>query len=589
MHLGVRAKLFIVSVVLILGGGAATGVWLGGELRGTLEARATTELTQAADLAQLMIETAGSPTDAGSLDPVADRIAGATGARITIVAADGQVLGDSEFDGLALAEMEPHRDRPEIAAALATGRGTSSRYSRSLQTTMLYVAVRAGPEEGRQVVRAARRRAAIDETVAQARLMLLAAVAVLVVFAVLMSALASWLMTRAVARMLEVARSVAAGDRDRRLDIEGSGDLVDLARSFNGILDDLQGTLAEVASGRDHMQAVLESMNEPVLGLDPDQVITLCNRAAIEFLHLDSEPRGRLLADVVPAPALGDLDFDSEAGQTSTVEFEIGEQRFLALATRRRDGSGSVLVLHDVTGIRRLERMRREFVANVSHELRTPVAVLQANAETLLDGALDEPETAERMVEAIHRQAVRLGSLVSDLLDISRIEAGQYHLTIEVVSVQPLLAAVMESMERPAAARNTALEVLGGPSLAVLADPKAVDQILTNLLDNAIKYSGPGRTVILRVLGTMERVRFEVQDDGPGIPLKHHARLFERFYRVDKGRSRGMGGTGLGLSIVKHLAEAMQGRVGYVPATPRGSVFWLELPRAGEADKTGAP
>ncbi len=586
MRLGVRAKLFIVSFVLILGGGSAAGLWLGGELRTNLEEQVSAELSQAAALTQAMIETVGSPTERDSLDPIADRVAAATGARITIVAIDGQVHGDSEFDGLALAEMDPHGDRPEILQARAEGRGVASRYSRTLQTAMLYVAVRPAPE-GEYVVRAARRMSVVEATLGRLRLLLLGAGLVLVIFAVLMSALASWLMTREIGRVLETARAVSAGDRDRRINLGSTGDMADLAGSFNQILDDLQGTVAALGTERDHMQAVLEGMSEPVLDLDADQMITLCNRAAVEFLGLDSPPIGMRLADVVPLPAIANLDFDSASTEPSTVEVESGQQRFLAQSTRRRDGSGSVLVLHDITGIRRLETMRREFVANVSHELRTPVAVLLANAETLLDGALEEPKTAEHMVEAIHRQTLRLGNLVSDLLDISRIEAGQYNLDIERAELDGLLTSVLESMEAPAAARQITLLRLSTPALAVLADPKALDQILTNLLDNAIKYSGPGGSVTLRVRATGERVRFEIQDDGPGIPRRHHARLFERFYRVDKGRSRGMGGTGLGLSIVKHLADSMDGRVGYLPATPRGSIFWLELPRATETEKTG--
>jgi len=588
MRLGVRAKLFIVSFVLILGGGSAAGLWLGAELRANLEEQVSTELSQAAALTQAMIETAGSPTDLESLDSIADRVSAATGARITIVANDGRVLGDSEFDGLALVEMDLHGDRPEILGARSEGHSVASRYSRSLQTAMRYVAVRPEPE-GEHVVRAARRMSSVEATLGRVRLLLLGAGVVLLIFAVLMSALASWLMTREIGRVLETARAVAEGDRDRRIDLDGTGDLADLARSFNQILDDLQGTVAALATERDHMQAVLGGMNEPVLDLDPDQMITLCNRAAVEFLGLDTAPIGKRLADVVPLPAIADLDFDSSSDEPSIMEFESGHQRFLAQATRRRDGGGSVLGLHDIPGIRRLEKMRREFVANVSHELRTPVAVLLANSETLLDGALEEPGTAERMVEAIHRQTLRLGNLVSDLLDISRIEAGKYHLDIETADVWGLLASLIESMEGPAAARGTTLLLQAPSPFTVLADPKALEQILTNLLDNAIKYSGPGRTVALRVRGTEDRVRFEVQDDGPGIPRRHHARLFERFYRVDKGRSRGMGGTGLGLSIVKHLAEAMNGRVGYLPATPQGSIFWLELPRADEPGKTGTP
>ena len=589
MHLGLRTKLFIVSVVLILGGGSAAGLWLGAELRDHLEEQARTALTRDARAGRAMVEHAGWPTTTDELDRIADRLGTALDARITIISADGRVLGDSEFDRLGLAEMDSHATRPEVVEALASGEAITSRYSDSLQTEMLYVAVRADPGQSVGVIRAARRLSSVRATVARVRLLLVGAGVILVIVAVLMSALASYLMTRALGRILDAARAVAAGDRSHRIELDGSGELVDMAASFNQILDDLQGTVDQLGEERDQVGAVLEGMNEPVLAIDPSHVITLSNRAAVEFLALNEAPIGQRLADVLPSAAMARLDLEPGPGGSTTAEFERGPHRFLAQATRRRDGRGSVLVLHDITGIRRLEKMRRDFVANVSHELRTPVAVLQANAETLLDGALEEPVMAGRLVEAVHRQTVRLGNLVADLLDISRIEAGQYHLDLETLRVRPLLTTIIETMERPAGARQTTLVLRAVPSLSVTADPKALEQILTNLLDNAIKYSGHGGTVTLRAHTLGDRVRFEVEDDGPGIPLKHHSRLFERFYRVDKGRSRGMGGTGLGLSIVKHLVETMGGRVGYMPAEPQGSIFWLDLPRvADEEPKTAA-
>ncbi|MCO4774002.1 MAG: PAS domain-containing protein, partial [Deltaproteobacteria bacterium] len=401
-----------------------------------------------------------------------------------------------------------------------------------------------------------------------------------------MSALASWFLSRSANRLLADARQIRA-DRDRRIDPARVGEFAGLAESVNHVLDDLQGTMSALESQNQRMEAVLQGMGEPVLALDPQHVITLSNRAAVEVLGLSDPPLGRKVFDVLPAPELERLNFEGQRGKSgpSSVELELGGLRLLAQATRQRDGSGSVLVLHDITGIRRLEKMRRDFVANVSHELRTPVAVLQANAETLLDGALDERGIAEKLVEAIHRQTGRLSSLVADLLDISRIEAGQYHLEVEPVSVAHLCRQSVDEMERPASTRRVQVQLDVQTNLWALADSKAIDQILTNLLDNAIKYGRPGGSVTLRTLEAGSHVRFEVQDDGPGIDRKHHSRLFERFYRVDKGRSRGMGGTGLGLSIVKHLVETMGGHVGYRPASPHGSVFWLELPAVASVDE----
>lgn len=577
VKLSVRAKLFIVSVILILAGGGATGFWLLGELTEYLETQAREDLESAARTAAVMVEDLPVPVTSEVADRVADRIGKASDVRVTIVAPDGTVLGDSEFDGLALAELESHAERPEVLEARAAGIGVSGRFSQSVETEMMYIAVATTPDG--PVVRAAQRLSSLRAAMGRIRWLLIAAGGLLTVIAFAMSALASWFLSRDVNRLLNRSREIRA-DRTQRFEVKRLGDFTELAESVNGVLDDLAGTMTALSSQNDRMQAVLQGMNEPVLALDPEQTITLSNRASVELLGLSEPPLGRNLFEVLPSPELESLDFNNTNDGPHSVELELGSSRLLAQTTTQRDGTGSVLVLHDITGIRRLEKMRRDFVANVSHELRTPVAVLAANAETLLDGALDEPRIAAKLVEAIHRQSDRLSSLVADLLDISRIEAGQYHLDVEPVSVRDLCLASVEAMERPASGRRVRLHLEASPTLWVLADPKATEQIVTNLLDNAIKYGAPGGNVFLRARAHGARIHFEVQDDGPGIDRKHHARLFERFYRVDKGRSRGMGGTGLGLSIVKHLVETMQGRVGYRAAIPRGSVFWFALPIA---------
>jgi two-component system phosphate regulon sensor histidine kinase PhoR len=254
----------------------------------------------------------------------------------------------------------------------------------------------------------------------------------------------------------------------------------------------------------------------------------------------------------------------------------------LGRATQQADG-GVVVVLDDVTEVRRLERVRKDFVANVSHELRTPISVIKANAETLLEGALDDPPAARRFVEGLYRHADRLGRLVSDLLDISRLESGRRELAEEAIPLAEVVDDVVESLLGEAAAKGVVITSVVSDEIEVQVDPKALEQVFFNLLDNAIKYSPRGSTVELVASVQPDGVRVEVRDDGPGIDPKHRERIFERFYRVDPGRSREMGGTGLGLSIVKHLVESMSGELGVEPRRPRGSVFWLRLPQRGDA------
>jgi two-component system phosphate regulon sensor histidine kinase PhoR len=231
--------------------------------------------------------------------------------------------------------------------------------------------------------------------------------------------------------------------------------------------------------------------------------------------------------------------------------------------------------------------VRRDFVANVSHELRTPVAVIRANAETLMAGAKDDPAIAGRLIDGLHRNAERLARILADLLDLSRLDAGQYRLELASVPVRPVIEQSLSAVEPQAAQRNVTVRVDIPDGLAVRADPKALDHILVNLIDNGVKYGRPDGNVWVEARplgdgapGVAPGVRIEVRDDGPGIADKHRTRVFERFYRADPSRSREAGGTGLGLSIVKHLVESMDGEVGVDPNLPHGSIFWLRLPRA---------
>jgi len=230
-----------------------------------------------------------------------------------------------------------------------------------------------------------------------------------------------------------------------------------------------------------------------------------------------------------------------------------------------------------VTEIRRLERIRRDFVANVSHELRTPVSIIRLNAETLLDGALERPEVARKFLEAQMRNADRLAALVSDLLEISRIEAGTYEIHPDFIRVAPIVERIVDSVQQIADEKHMTIECEVPADTTAWADAEALEHVLLNLVDNAVKYTPAEGKIAVRVRTQGDGVRIEVEDNGPGIEPRHRARIFERFYRIDKGRSREVGGTGLGLAIVKHLAEAMDGSVGVGPAQPQGSIFWVLL------------
>ncbi len=325
------------------------------------------------------------------------------------------------------------------------------------------------------------------------------------------------------------------------------------------------------------LASVLGAVGEGVVVLDGKRRIIAINEAAQGLLDLPGYVIDADFADRVRSPAL--VALLGKARDKAHAEVELPSGTKVAARVAALDGNerrGTLLVLDDVTTMRKLETVRKDFVANVSHELRTPVSIIRANAETLLGGAMDDPKAAPKLVEGLHRNAERLARIVTDLLDLSRLDAGLYRIEPAPVDLAQAAAQAVAAVEPKAQEKKIAIAVDVG-ALSASGDAKALDQILVNLLDNAVKYTQAGGHVTVGARTVGDRVRVEIADDGPGIPEQHRERIFERFYRVDPGRSREMGGTGLGLSIVKHLVESMGGDVGVEANEPRGVRFWFEL------------
>jgi two-component system phosphate regulon sensor histidine kinase PhoR len=384
----------------------------------------------------------------------------------------------------------------------------------------------------------------------------------------------------AVRRVVKVMRDVVR-DPSRRIALDGpiGDELRELTEWINFLADDADKSHRALARERMLLAAVADGLTQGVIAVDSEHRIELLNDAARKMLGVTSSPVGELLIDFVRVPELFDL-IDSDVAATAEVSLP-NTPRALIRTARKWGGDGRVLLLEDVTTMRRLETVRRDFVANVSHELRTPVAVIRANAETLMAGAKDDPAIAGRLIDGLHRNAERLARILADLLDLSRLDAGQYRLELASVPVRQVTEQSLSALEPQAAQRNVAVKVDIPDGLTVRADSKALDHILVNLIDNGVKYGRPDGNVWVHARPDDSGVRIEVRDDGPGIADKHRTRVFERFYRADPSRSREAGGTGLGLSIVKHLVESMGGEVGVEPNLPHGSIFWLRLPRAG--------
>lgn len=579
MKLGVREKLFAVSLALMAVVGLASGVYLERALRGWLLDQTEQNLLSTARAAKTAISVADNATP---LDSLCDDLAAATGARITLISPTGRVLGDSAVSPPNLDRLDNHRERPEVRRALAhDGHAVSTRRSATLGQQMLYVAV---PAADGRVIRASVALAEVDASVTRLRLILLVAAAVGLLVALFMSGLASHLLSRTLGRLVHHARKIAQGHAGAREFIEADDPLLaGLAGSLSQLAADMQDTVAELAEERNRLEAILETMTEAVLVVDRDRRVTLVNQAAMDLLAWTDEPLGRPVVDLIRVPGFQALLGRALDGEAAREEFALSSwpaRQILAQAAFH-PRLGTVVAMHDVTELRRLETVRRDFVANVSHELRTPVSVIRATAETLQAGAIEHPEHARRFIAALIRNADRLSQLIADLLDISRIEAGEYRIDPRPVSLRAVADRAIATVAATAASRQIVIACDVDADLRPMADPRALDQVLLNLLTNAVKYISEGGRIVLSTTRHDAHVRVEVRDDGPGVGVQHRDRLFERFYRVDSGRARDVGGTGLGLSIVKHLVTAMGGAVGYQANTPRGSIFWFTLPIEG--------
>jgi len=360
----------------------------------------------------------------------------------------------------------------------------------------------------------------------------------------------------------------------------------ELAETYRRLARDLVRVDSSLAEEHSRFQAVLNGMDAGVFAVDGQQRVTLTNTALLEMFELSGSPLGQDYRTLLAFPALHDAVVEAQKGRLVRVELQVPglqTRTFVANASPQGTGAGAAVVLRDVTSVRHLERVRRDFVANISHELRTPVSVIQTAAETLLDGALDDPQHARDFVDRIERHASRMSSIIAGLLDLARLEAGQQSLAKESVNLRAACERALDLAQPLIREKHLETSLAVPPEMTAFADQQGVDQVIANLVVNAAKYCDPGGAIMLAAEPHKGWIRLTISDDGPGIAAQHRERVFERFYRIDKGRSRETGGTGLGLAIVKHLTLAMGGTVGIEPREPRGTVFWVRLPAGREA------
>jgi two-component system, OmpR family, phosphate regulon sensor histidine kinase PhoR len=536
---------------------------------------------------------AAQPTaSAQALQRFVERATRATGMRVSLIAPDGRVLADSERPGSAVATMDNHADRPEIRAALEGRVGSAVRRSVTVDTPLIYVALpltQGGRVIG--VLRLAEPISAVTASYETLRSAALAGGAVALLVALGIGIFVAGRVTRPVVEMQDVARQMSEGHFDVRAPARSPDEIGTLGRSLNVMAGRLREKIGDLEREQAKAKAVLDAMVEGVIATDGHDHIILINERARRIFGLGTaRVERRPLLEVVRNVNLHDVlvaGRDAMDGGVVSREVRLAEPADRVLQVHAvglkfpGDERGVVVILHDITELRRLEQVRTEFVANVSHELRTPLTAIQGYLETLLDGALEEREHARKFLEIVFRHTERLGRLTDDLTDLSNIELGKVSLRLEATSVAEIADSVVAIISPRASGGQVKVEARLPLDLPeVLADRDRLSQILINLVDNAVKYTPKGGQVTVEArVDPAGMVEVTVRDTGVGIPKADLPRLTERFYRVDKARSRDLGGTGLGLAIVKHLVLAHGGELDIESELWKGTTVRFTLPR----------
>lgn len=572
MRLRTRLLLALAAVLFVAFGSFLW--WTEVELSSDLDDYMRQELEREARL------TAAAIGNRAFSDTLADRLGAAADLRVTLIAPGGSVAGDSEVPRAEIPDVENHGDRPEVRAALEGRTGAATRTSETVTRSLLYVAI--PHPEG--VVRLAVPRTEVREVLSRARRLILVGGGLSLVLGLALVGALSRFVVRPLRRMRNAARAIAGGDLSRRVRPTEGGELGALGHSIDEMAARLERLLADLSSEKEDLDALFESMEDGVAVIDAGGRLARANPAFARWVGSE-DPSGRRLATLVRNPELVDAVERGIGGASESRELALGERTGLLSVQPHR--GGALIVLRDLTRLRKLEGVRRDFVANVSHELKTPLTSMTGFAEAIADRDLPA-ERRREFAGRILANAGRMRRLVDDLLDLSRVESGSWEPSPEALAPGDVARIVWSSLAPLPERRQVRLRVDAG-GLRVSADRDALRQILRNLFDNALRYAPEGTEVRMRARPADEgRVRLEVSDAGPGIATEHLSRVFERFFRVDPARSREDGGTGLGLSIVKHLVLAHGGEVGADSELGRGTTLWFTLP-ATEASGAARP
>ncbi len=580
-------QLYPAYVLLILLSVAAVSWYTTQSLHKFFINRIQADLQAQGRLLENQIQALLTPLDAPAMDQLCKEVGKNAAIEVTVILPDGKVIGDSVQPP---GKMDNHADRIEIKEALGGRTGTSTRFSKFLRQNMMYVALPlVADKQVIAVIRTAIPLTAIENEIRFLQEKLLLGGLIIAIIASCLCLYVSRRISRPIENMTSVAERFAKGDLQYRLDMPDTNEFASLANALNQMAVQLQNRIETVISQKNEYEAVLSSMVEGVIALDMDERILGVNAAALEMLHLGSARiKDRFILEAVRNRDVYGFITEALASGVSRVGdvtlHSHGEQILQIRCTPLRDAGdqriGTLVVLNDVTRLRTLDMVRREFVANVSHEIKTPLTAIRGFVETLLQGAAESAEERDKFLRIIKKHSERLGAIIEDLLSLARLEQTD---GIDTERFKPgrladLIETAIQVVKTKADEKHIGLDVTVAPDLCAKVDQTLMEQAIVNLLDNAVKYSPANSQVLISAALTGEGLSIRISDQGAGISRQHLPRLFERFYRVDRSRSRKLGGTGLGLSIVKHICQVHGGNVSVESELGRGSVFTITVP-----------
>ena len=583
--MGIRSRIFFIVFVLLTISIAITYVVAERDLNNTFKQQTLNELEKKANLLVTSVGSLNRFNDINAADLFANELGSASNSRVTFIKNDGQVIGDSELDFDEISIIDNHGNRSEVVDALKNGIGWSSRYSNTLNQELLYFAIQDNEDVYPNIIRISVPITYIDNITDTLRLSVLLLFLVVFIVSIIASGVSANYLYSNIQELANVASNISKGktisDDIDALPTQRDDEFGTVARSISQLSEDLKNQIKIIAKQRDQFGLVLDDLGEGIIVTNKKGKVVFTNEQASVILNTENLFDKNIKEFDIPA--LNYLFKRVKNKKRADIEFEIEINRrttkwVLGSMNQSKTTGQFILVLHDITQLRQLNSMRRDFISNLSHELRTPVSVIRANSETLLDGALEDKKEAKIFSKAILHNAERLTSMVSDLIDLSRIDYGDLKLNIVEVNLDNFIKSFIDSMKSVMKKKDIYIEYQPRHKKNIMADVQALERVMNNLIDNAFKYSPKGSVIEISTITNNNHIKINVADEGTGISEIDQEYIFDRFYRTASARASENKGSGLGLAIVKNLINSLNGEVGVSNRPEGGSIFWFTLP-----------